>query len=174
MTDAVAAVFDILTPLTPDERRKVVRAALTLLDDDASPAALAPNAERLTGGDDDLPAGASAWVKKYGVDVERLHKLFHFDHGRVTCIELPRAGRTKREDVLNTYLLQGVAALLGSGEANFSDDDARRLCEHFGCYDSSNHAKALGDFGSNVAGSKSAGWKLTAPGLATAATLVKS
>ena len=173
MTDAVAAVHDILAPLTHDERRKVVRAALTLLDDDAIPAALAPRADRLIGGDD-LPAAASAWLQKYGLDAERLHKLFHFDHGRVTCLELPRAGRTKREDVLNTYLLQGVASLLGGGDGGFSDDDARRLCEHFGCYDSSNHAKALGDFGSNLAGSKSAGWKLTAPGLATAAALVKS
>ena len=117
---------------------------------------------------------ASAWVKKYGVDVERLHKLFHFDHGRVTCIELPRAGRTKREDVVSTYLLQGVASLLSGGEGAFSDDDARKLCEHFGCYDSSNHSKALGEFGSSIAGSKSSGWKLTAPGLAAAATLVKS
>ena len=173
MTDAVAAVHDILAPLTPEERRKVVRAALTLLDDDATPAALAPRADR-AGGGDDLPAAASAWAQKYNIDAERLHKLFHFDHGRVTCIELPRAGRTKREDVLNTYLLQGVASLLGGGDGGFGDDDARRLCEHFGCYDSSNHAKALGDFGSNLAGSKSAGWKLTAPGLATAATLVKS
>ena len=172
MTDAVAAVYELLTPLTPEERRKVVRAALTLLDDDISPAALAPSVDRIGG--DDLPAAASAWAKKYGVDVERLHKLFHFDHGRVTCIELPRAGRTKREDVLNTYLLQGVASLLSGGDGAFSDDDARRLCEHFGCYDSSNHAKALGDFGSNLAGSKSTGWKLTAPGLATAAALVKS
>ena len=173
MTDALAAVHDLLLPLTPEERRKVVRAVLTLLDDDAGLPAPAPALDRGPG-DESLPPAAAAWVKKYGVDVERLHKLFHFDHGRVTCIELPRAGRTKREDVLNTYLLQGVAALLSSGEANFSDDDARRLCEHFGCYDSSNHAKALGDFGSNVAGSKSAGWKLTAPGLATAASLVKS
>jgi len=173
MTDAVAAVHDILAPLTAEERRKVVRAALTLLDDDAGLPAPAPQLDR-TLGDDALPPAAAAWAKKYGVEVERLHKLFHFDHGRVTCIELPRAGRTKREDVVSTYLLQGVASLLSGGDGAFSDDDARKLCEHFGCYDSSNHSKALGEFGSSIAGSKSSGWKLTAPGLAAAATLVKS
>ncbi len=173
MTDAVAAVHDLLSPLTAEERRKVVRAVLTLLDDDAGLPAPAPPLDRGPG-DESLPPAAAAWAKKYGVDVERLHKLFHFDHGRVICIELPRHGRTKREDVVSTYLLQGVASLLGGGDGGFSDDDARKLCEHFGCYDSSNHSKALGEFGSSLAGSKSAGWKLTAPGLAAAAALVKS
>ncbi|GGK17241.1 hypothetical protein GCM10011394_28060 [Luteimonas terricola] len=75
---------------------------------------------------------------------------------------------------MNTYLMLGIAAFLSTGEASFTDKDARELCEHFGCYDATNHAKYIKEFGNKITGSKSSGWKLTAPGLNAAAELVKS
>jgi hypothetical protein len=75
---------------------------------------------------------------------------------------------------MHTYLMQGFAAFLATGEASFSDKDARDLCEHFGCYDATNHAKYIKEFGNRITGSKNAGWKLTAPGLTAVAELLKA
>jgi hypothetical protein len=69
--------------------------------------------------------------------------------------------------------MAGLAALFSSGEASFSDDAARNVCTHFGCYDQRNHSTYVKALGNNVTGSKSAGWKLTAPGLTAIANRVK-
>lgn len=180
ITEVTTKVHALLEPLTSDERRRVVTAVLTLLGDEVSvraPSTVPGNAASSVeedNGSTKLPPKASAWSKKYGLTVEQLEHFFHFDNGSVTCIELAGQGKSKKEKAINTYLLTGVAALLGKGEAEFTDDEARKLCEHFGCYDGTNHTKAIKEFGNNITGSKSSGWKLTAPGLTAAAALVKS
>ncbi len=92
----------------------------------------------------------------------------------MTCIELAGNGKSKRDKTINTYILLGVAALLGKGEVEVTDEEARKLCEHFGCYGGPNHAKTIKDFGNAITGSMSSDWELTAPGLTTAVALIKS
>lgn len=179
ITEATTKVHALLEPLTPEERRRVVQAVLTLLGDDVSirvPSAASGTGEsQVEEGDAiaKLPPKAKAWVKKNGLTIEQLEHFFHFDNGSVTCIELAGNGKSKKDKTINSYLLMGVAALLSKGEAEFTDAEARQLCEHFGCYDSPNHATFCKAFGNNITGSKSNGWKLTAPGLTAAADLVK-
>ena len=180
ITEATTNVHALLEPLTSDERRRVVQAVLTLLGDDVSiriPSAVpgkshSPSEE--DGGSTTLPPKAKVWIRRNGLTIEQLEHFFHFDNGSVTCIELAGQEKGNKNKAINTYLLTGVAALLSRGEADFTDEEARKRCEHFGCYDATNHAKAIKEFGNNIAGSKSSGWKLTAPGLAAAADLVKS
>lgn len=179
ITDATIKVHAILEPFESEERQRVMSAALILLGDQPVQRQLA--ASNQAGGETqdepsdtgDLPVAASRWVKKHGLNRETLEHYFHFDGGAVEPIELPGDAKGKREKTINTYLMQGIAALLQSGGAAFDDSDARTQCTEFGCYDGANHGSTLKKFGNLIAGSKSNGWKLTAPGLTAAANLVK-
>ncbi len=82
-------------------------------------------------------------------------------------------GGSRREKVLNCYLLSGAGAFLGTGEVNFTDQKARELCEEFGCLDTTNHSKYLNEKGSEFVGSKSKSWSLTAPGKHRVSLLIK-
>src|SRR5204862_56771 len=107
---------------------------------------------------------ATAWIRKNGIDTDALEQTFHIDGGKVELIG-ESIGNSKRQQTVNTYLLTGIAAYLATGSPEFSDDDARNYCQHFGCYDSPNHSNYVKAFGNRITGSKASGWKLTAPGL---------
>lgn len=96
----------------------------------------------------------------------------HVDGSGATL--LSAVGDGKRQQTINTYLLTGVAALLSTGKAEFTNETARNNCENLGCYDIGNHANTLKKFENKITGSKAVGWKLTAPGLTAAAALLKS
>ena len=176
VTQATVKVHEVLEPFSADERKRIVAAALTLLGDDPmirTPATSGKAAAEASDDSASLPSAAQLWMKKNSLDMDTLEHYFHFDGGSVTPIELPANGSGKREKTIHTYLLTGVASLLSSGDSSFADETARKLCEHFGCYDSPNHASYLKKFGNQITGSKSAGWKLTAPGLSAAALSLK-
>lgn len=174
LAEATAGVLEILSALSPEDRSRVVRATLTLLGDELPSAnrKTLPAQENEEESDLEAPPQVKIWAKKHGLTSEQLEQHFHFDQGKVVAISLPGSTKKKIEQVENTYLMQGLSAFLATGDSSFSDDDARSLCEHFGCYDSSNHSKYM-KFGNRITGSKSGGWKLTAPGLTAAAELLK-
>lgn len=184
VTDATAKVHAILEPLSSDERRRVTQAAMILLGEDARAVSATPptsspkaSAQPPTDGIEDpvdFPVPAQRWMSKHNLARERLEQFFHFDDNSVKPIELPGNVKGLREKTINTYLTLGAAALLQAGKPSFSDEDARNQCKEFGCYDMPNHAKHLKCFGNQIAGSKSKGWKLTAPGLVAAAHVLKS
>lgn len=180
ITDATVKIHAILEPLESDERQRVMNAALILLGDQPTGAHTTASNGGVSQGEDetpqtgDLPLAAARWVKKHGLTIDTLENHFHFDDGAVAPIELPGDGKAKREKTINTYLMQGVASLLQSGSAAFEDAVARERCNEFGCYDAPNHGRYLKQFGNLITGSKSNGWKLTAPGLSAAASLLKS
>jgi hypothetical protein len=171
-------IYDELTGLgNEDERLRAVNAALTLFGDKGG----SPN--RVAGADgggleaDGVNAGlapaARRWQKQHGIKQETIEAVFHMEKDHTELIGEP-PGKSKREKTLNTYVLTGIAAYLKDGSANFADDAAKSYCEHFGCYDSPNHAKYLTMFGNKITGSKTGGWKLTAPGLTYAAQVLKA
>lgn len=182
LTEAMAKVVEVLTPLESDQRKRVVQAAFALLGE-ATPTSATSTATGNASvvadpGGDDAPSGispaGSAWLARAKITKEQLEHYLHFDGGKVKVIALP-GGATKRIDqVINAYLMCGFAAYLEAGDAAFTDQDARSLCEHEGCYDPTNHAKYLKEFGNRITGSKSSGWKLTAPGIAAAGALIKA
>lgn len=176
---AMAKVVEILLPLESDERKRVVQAAFALLGENASlgsPAAGALPAGVDAGGADlqGISPVASAWLTKNKIGREDLEHYLHFDSGKVKVIALPGASSKRIDQVISAYLISGVAALLETGDASFTDQVARSLCEDQGCYDQTNHAKYLKEFGNRITGSKGSGWKLTAPGLTAAAGLIKA
>jgi hypothetical protein len=166
ITDAVSAIVGELAGFTPEERQRIVSASLTLLGD--SPQNASAHADE-DAGDAQFPAKARLWMKRYGVTAEQLAHVFHPDGDDVKVIAtIP--GSTKREQVVNAYVLSGIAKLLVSGESKFEDKSARALCESGGFFDGTNHMKYMKN--SEFTGSRDKGWVLTTPGLERGAALV--
>jgi len=164
----------------PEERRRAILAALAVFGESAPSLPNASN-ELLGAGKREVPvaevaadihAAGVAWMKRNGVPQENIDQVFHLDGDGVSV--LAAIGRGKSSQTINTYLLTGVASLLANGKAEFTDELARKNCEQLGCYDVNNHGKTLKSFDNKFTGSKNLGWKLTVPGLAAAATLLKS
>jgi hypothetical protein len=110
-------------------------------------------------------------MRKYGVTVEQLERVFHLD-GQFDVIATP-PGSTKREQTINAYLLIGAQHLLQTDDSKFTESDALALCKQAGCHDSANHAQTRSKFGNRIAGTKD-GYSLTTPGLEQVAALVKA
>ena len=181
LSEAMSKIVEVLNVFSSEERLRIVKASLTLLGDQFNP----PSSQTGAGNfsqqgsvnadfeNSDLHPQAQKWMSKNGISEDQLEHFYHFDQGRATPIALPGNATSKREQTINAYLATGLASYLTSGDASFSDADARRFCEQSGCYDSPNHTKAIKALGNKVTGSKVAGWKLTSPGLTAAAELVK-
>jgi hypothetical protein len=177
-TEVVAEIVELLTPLTPEERTRAIKASIVLLGhgipDGEVHAGVGVAVSRL-GPDDELSGvspRASSWMKQGGVSQQDLQQVFHLEKGSAEVIAaIP--GKNKREQTYNAYVLIGLARLLSSGSATFDDKSARALCESAGCYDKANHSVTINHRGNEFTGSKEKGWSLTAPGLKRAAVLVK-
>lgn len=177
---ATAKVVDILSPLESEDRIRVVNASLTLLGESAGSR---PVPKRGHGGAEQGPTDGvhrvglseqgEAWAGRNGVTGDNLEQWYYFDEGTAKLLAIPSKVSKRSQQAIDVYLLHGLGVFLVSGEETFSDRDARDLCEHFGCYDATNHSKIYKAFGNKITGSKSAGWRLTAPGRVAAAALVK-
>jgi hypothetical protein len=166
ITDAVSAIVGELAGFSPEERQRIVRASLTLLGDSSENASAKADEDT---GDAPFPTKARMWMKRYSVTAEQIAHVFHRDEEGVKIIAtIP--GPTKREQVVNAYVLSGIAKLLASGESKFDDRAARAVCESGGFFDGTNHMKYMKN--SEFTGSKDKGWVLTTPGLEKGAALV--
>lgn len=182
LAEATSRLVNILADFSSEERLRIVKASLTLLGDEFTPSSGQPepqnsgqqNQGNPDYGNSNIPLQVRQWMNKNGVSEEQLEHFYHFDQGRAIPIALPGSAKSKREKTINAYIATGLASYLISGDASFSDAEARKFCEESGCYDSPNHTKALKALGNKVTGSKHAGWKLTTPGLTAAAELVKT
>jgi hypothetical protein len=175
IADATTKIYQQLEALPQEDRLRAVRAALTMLGepiaDEPRPRPDPP--EESDESTDGFSDKATAWIKKNGVQQAELEEVFHSEGGKVELIIGKAIGRSKRAQTVNTYILTGVAAFLETGNSEFSDEAARGYCQHLGCYDSPNHSNYVKAFGNRIAGSKTSGWKLTAPGLAAAVGLIR-
>ncbi len=117
---------------------------------------------------------AVAWMKKHQLMREQLDHVFAIESDSIEVIASELPGNQKSAQTRKAYMLCGLQQFLNSGECDFSDDDARALCQKVGCFDRRNHAKYLKGLGNVVTGSKTAGWKLTNPGLTEAANIIKA
>jgi hypothetical protein len=177
-TEIVAEIVELLTPISSDERFRVIQASLTLLGETF------PVSPQRAGGDSGdpeenaghemstLPVRVRTWSKQNGVSPEALEQVFHVESGSAEVIAGEIPGRNKKEKTLNAYVLAGLAKFLSTGNTAFDDKSARALCESSGCYDLANHSTTIKNRGNLFTGTKS-GWNLTAPGLKHAAALVK-
>lgn len=175
----VGEIYNLLEPLESADRQKVVSSALTLLGE-SQPASLGAAPQRfqqersVADVESEFGSKATRWMKQHAIDTSALEELFHKDGEQVEVIANDVPGNSTKAKAQNCYLLTGISALLATDEPKFTDAEAVALCKHMGCYDKNNHAKARSELGNVVAGSKSNGFTLPAPGLRAAAELVKS
>lgn len=180
LPDIVGDIYKLLKPLESSDRLKVVKSAMTLLGEVA---ASMDNSSGGGGGGGGIGGGgggsaygtkAARWMKQYEISDSTLEEFFHKDGDTVEVIVSEVPGDGKRGKSQNCYLLSGVRALLESDEPKFTEAEAVSLCKHMGCHDQANHAKTRSSLGNVVAGNKTSGFTLPAPGLRAAAELVKA
>jgi hypothetical protein len=175
MTDTVAKMVDLLTPLSTEERRRAIGASLTLLGEEPT------NLQRVGDGDDrrdggevsGFPPRAQAWMRQYAVSADQLLQVFHVGDGIVEVIASEIPGNNDKQKTYGAYVLAGIAKLLETGNPSFDDRTARALCKSSGCLNATNHAAYLSDKGNEFTGTKEKGWMLTAPGLKRGAEIVR-
>jgi hypothetical protein len=177
LIDELTKVVHVLTPLSSDDRARLVSAAFAILGDSLPNVTLkhaTSDAEHAVEGGNlgELSLRARTWMRQAGLNSAELQQVFHLADGSIEIIAAV-PGKNKKEQTYNAYILTGVAQLLLTGNPVFSDVAARALCESSGCYDLANHSASIRDRGNEFAGTKDKGWTLTAPGLNRAAEIIK-
>jgi hypothetical protein len=170
IAEAATNMVSLLTPFNSEERHRVVHAAMTLLGEAGN---IRTTGSPPNGDAPSVPPRAQAFLKQNGLDGQQLESVFQIEGDLVELIAAAVPGRTDKERTLNVYVLTGIARLLATGDPSFDDKTARKFCKDLGCYNETNHSSYMKDKGNRIAGSKETGWKLTAPGLAHGAALIK-
>lgn len=172
-------VYDLLTPLEADERRRLL-SAIEALFGDSSPRHGATRRDDTPELEDDaqlpkaLGTKAKRWMKHEGLTAAELTEVFHFDDaGSVELIATEIPGTTKKDKTANVYLLSGARSLLQSDEPTVDNGVAIAYCKHVGCYDKNNHSANRNALGNKITGSVASGFTLPAPGLKAAAAAIK-
>jgi hypothetical protein len=177
-TKALTSIIEALKSLSSEERQRTVNAAMMFLGETMVPKPKpagggAAEEDHDDGAGGDHPVHRSKWMKQYGVSAEELDQVFHFNSdGSFDLLDAP--GKSKKEQMLNTYILAGLGKYLSSGgDRGFDDATARQFCETIRCYDQANHAAHLKNRGPEFTGDKNKGYSLTNPGVKRGAALVK-
>lgn len=181
-TEDLVKLVEILSPLTPESRKRLIMASLTLLGDGALTNDISSNIVQKVEHDRStiqtentaqaLSPKANIWLKQSEISPQKLENVFHFNEdGTVDIIAAKIPGKTVKERVANAYILVGVSQLLTSGMPVVDDKFARNFCDLHGLYNHTNHSKALK--GNWITGTKDKGWNITTPGLQRAAEVIK-
>jgi hypothetical protein len=179
MTQVAVEMFGLLEPLSEDERNRAITATFALL---GQPLAAHENGKGLVRqaienpryDGEGLKPNTEKWLRQYQITRAAIDNIFHIDGDDVTVIATQVPGGSKRERSINCYLLIGVRNLLAKDEASFTDREAVEYCQQVNAHDAANHAANRSALGPRLTGSRSAGFKLTVPGLRDAAILVKA
>lgn len=178
LPDIVRDVYILLEPLDSPNRKRVVDSALSLLGEDfgagsRTQAQAKSSFESEVGSEGNFGVKSNRWMSQNGLSMAAIEEVFHRDGSDVQVIASHVLGTGKRAQTHACYLISGIRAMLATDDPKFSEAEAVDLCKHFGCFDGANHAKTRSELGNNVAGTKSTGYTLPAPGLRAAAALIK-
>lgn len=167
-------LIEVLEPLSSEDRRRNINAALTYLGDlgqEQGRAELQPAWACAAHGEHFPPAVANR-MQQHGISPDDAVHVFEFREGEPFKI-LAVPGKGKKPQTLAMYQLVGLATYLETNERRFDDETARQYCKDYGCYDQANHAAYLNDKPAALNGDKKSGWMLTVPGIKIAAGIVK-
>lgn len=178
--EVMGTVLAALKPMSPEAQSRVVRWVIEKLtitnftDSKSTMGDLGDSGGLLSDleGGGDLPPPAKIWLKQSSLSLPDLEEVFHIDGEGVVLIAPEIPGKSLREKAMNCYVLCGITTMLKTGKPEFSDDEARAVCQEFGCLDKKNHATYLKEKGNDFTGSKDKGWTLTVPGKKKAAALI--
>jgi len=182
MTDLktlVTGLYDLLEPVEAADRKKAIKAVMTMLGDDASVADQNPSKGAAAADDDgdddnsDFNVKARTWMSRNKVTNDEIAHVFHVDGETVDVIVDNVPGKNTKEQAINEYMLTGIGEFLKTGDSKFTDKAARATCKKLGCYADTNHATHMKKPGNVLSGSKEAGWTVTGPGMKAAAELIK-
>lgn len=180
MKTLVTGLYDLLESADPADRKKAIKAAMTMLGDEIAGLDEKESKGGAGAGDDgadddnsEFSAKARTWMSRNKVTAEEIAHVFHVDGETVDVIVDTVPGRNQKAQAINAYMLTGVAEFLKTGDAKFTDKVARETCKKLGCYAETNHSTHMKKPGNVLSGSKESGWTITGPGMKAAAELVK-
>jgi hypothetical protein len=178
MTEVVTTLVDALTIFDSGERRRIIKAALTILEEgeiDIDPPKNSSKDNRAlpAAGMENIHLNAQRWLKQNGLSRDDLDHVFQIESGSADVLRVTLPGKKKAENTHSAYVLTGLKAFIVSGDPTLDDKTARQLCKDLGCYDESHHSEIISAIGNVLSGAKNSGYKLTTPGLTAGATLIK-
>jgi hypothetical protein len=100
ITEVTGEVFGLLSPLSPEDRKRVINAVFALLGDPV-PSGASATADKGKAGAS-LPEGlfgakTRVWLAQHHLTKERLERVFYFQDGRADIHLTTVAGASKRE-----------------------------------------------------------------------------
>ncbi len=176
--EVVSKIVIALEPFEVNERKRIIRAALTVLGEEYvetdvhKPPTQGVRNQAPTPATVNVHVNASRWMEKNQITQEELEQVFQIEAGAAHVLNVELAGNAKK-NTHSTYILVGIASFISTGEATIDDKAARAMCETLGCYDTNNHSNYMKAVGNIWSGNKADGFKLTAPGLREGAELIK-
>jgi hypothetical protein len=103
-------LYDLLEPVESADRRKAIKAALTMLDDETS-VTNDKAGERQSGGDDDSEESnegdfnpkTRSWMTRNKVTSDQLNHVFHIEGETVEIILDSVPGKNQKQQTINAY-----------------------------------------------------------------------
>jgi len=142
---------------------------VTVPEDAAHPTERDDDDESLEG----ISSVAKKWMRRSSLSPTALSKLFSLGIDDIDLVAKAVPGESKKERMHSIFLLEGIAAYLGTGVARFTHEKVKEACLHYDAFDNANFAKHYRDFSTEVSGSKDSGYTLTARGISAATDLIQ-
>jgi hypothetical protein len=116
---------------------------------------------------------AKKWIRRSGLATEQLGQLFSLGVDEIDVVAKTIPGKGKKNRMRSVALLKGLASYLSSGVPRVTAEQIKEACLHYDAYDAPHHAENIKAMASELNGTKSDGYTLTARGITAGTELVK-
>ena len=157
---AISVVYAVLKELEPQAQQRVLQYVAAKLGlqtisahsqttarhetDEQAPSLPLHDSDPVANGDSDgINSVAIKWMKRSGLELPQLSKLFSLNVDEIDLVSKAVPGENKKERMHSVILLKAIASYLGSGAARVTDEQVREACLHYDAFDSGNFSKHL-------------------------------